>query len=260
MFRNALLVFISLSSAGCLQQGPALGPWQVGPAVAEEIPLGYSAEGRLIESYRFGRGRNPVLIFGGFHGDEQVSVHIARELIDLLNARPTLRNGCSVVIVPNVNPDGYERDTRKNARGVDLNRNFSTANWESSDPTSGSHGGPSPLSEPESQIVFDLVGELEPSSIISIHSITRGRHCNNFDGPAKALAERMAARNGYPVKGSIGYPTPGSFGTWAGKELQIPTLTLELPAGANPEECWADNRQALVSAIQGESRRDRLAK
>lgn len=33
---------------------------------------------------------------------------------------------------------------------------------------------------------------------------------------------------GYPVEESIGYPTPGSFGTWAGVEKGIPTITLEL--------------------------------
>ena len=32
----------------------------------------------------------------------------------------------------------------------------------------------------------------------------------------------------YPVEGDIGYPTPGSFGTWAGIEKNIPTITLEL--------------------------------
>ena len=32
----------------------------------------------------------------------------------------------------------------------------------------------------------------------------------------------------YPTESSIGYPTPGSFGTWAGVERDIPTITLEL--------------------------------
>ena len=32
----------------------------------------------------------------------------------------------------------------------------------------------------------------------------------------------------YPVEENIGYPTPGSFGTWAGIEKEIPTITLEL--------------------------------
>jgi protein MpaA len=32
----------------------------------------------------------------------------------------------------------------------------------------------------------------------------------------------------YPIEENIGYPTPGSFGTWAGIERNIPTITLEL--------------------------------
>ena len=36
----------------------------------------------------------------------------------------------------------------------------------------------------------------------------------------------------YPVEASIGYPTPGSFGTYCGVERNIPTITLEMD-----EEC-----------------------
>ena len=40
----------------------------------------------------------------------------------------------------------------------------------------------------------------------------------------------------YPVEASIGYPTPGSFGTYCGIEKNIPTITLELD-----EECSAQD-------------------
>ena len=50
----------------------------------------------------------------------------------------------------------------------------------------------------------------------------------------------------YPVTTSIGYSTPGSFGTWAGVERGIPTVTLELPSHHSAKRCWADNRRALL--------------
>ena len=50
----------------------------------------------------------------------------------------------------------------------------------------------------------------------------------NYDGNAKQIAEKISNIIGYPVEKSIGYPTPGSFGTWAGIEKNIPTITLEL--------------------------------
>jgi protein MpaA len=50
----------------------------------------------------------------------------------------------------------------------------------------------------------------------------------NYDGPAETLAQKISDIIKYPVEASIGYPTPGSFGTYAGVERQIPTITLEL--------------------------------
>ena len=41
---------------------------------------------------------------------------------------------------------------------------------------------------------------------------------------------------GYPVESDIGYPTPGSFGTYCGVERNIPTLTIEVDENKAPEE------------------------
>jgi murein peptide amidase A len=72
------------------------------------------------------------------------------------------------------------------------------------------------------------------------------RYCNNYDGPGRALAFAMRRHNRYPVTASIGYPTPGSFGAWAGAEHNIPTITLELPSRHSPKRCWEDNFEALL--------------
>ena len=42
------------------------------------------------------------------------------------------------------------------------------------------------------------------------------------------MVERISKIMNYPIEESIGYPTPGSFGTWAGIEKGILTITLEL--------------------------------
>ena len=70
----------------------------------------------------------------------------------------------------------------------------------------------------------------------------------NFDGPALELARRMSKINHYPVTSDIGYPTPGSFGTYAGIEHNIPTITLELPRQPI-HKIWKDNIGALLEAI-----------
>jgi protein MpaA len=184
------------------------------------------------------------------HGNEPKSVYVCRRFIDLLQADPDVGAHVSWIIVPVVNPDGLERRKRKNARGVDLNRNFPTKNWElSRRPRSRMYGGSGPASEPETKAVIRAVERFQPAWIVTVHSIDRGRFCNNYDGPARKLAQKMARHNKYPVRASIGYPTPGSFGTWAGIERGIPTLTLELPSHHSSKRCWQYNRNALLCTL-----------
>jgi len=209
--------------------------------------IGTSVEGRPIESFvRRSLRTETNIIFGGFHGNEPKSVYVARRLIELLAADSTTGSNLAWVVVPMVNPDGCFRRKRRNANGVDINRNFPTENWERGSPRSRMFGGEFPASEPETRTVVKLVERVRPSRIIAIHSIDRGRECNNYDGPGRALAEAMSRVNGYPVKNSIGYPTPGSFGTWAGVERGIPTITLELPSRHSPQRCWGDNMMSLL--------------
>lgn len=211
------------------------------------LGLGISVEGRAIQAYlRPGSTENTTMILAGFHGDEPKGVFVARRLIELLSSDPTAGLGIGWMIVPVVNPDGYERRKRRNAHGIDLNRNFPTKNWELSSRRSRMFGGTRPGGEPETLAVIEAVRRYPPRRIISIHSISGGRECNNHDGPARAIAEAMHRVNGYPVSSSIGYPTPGSFGTWAGVEQEIPIVTLELPSTLSSKRCWEDNRGALL--------------
>lgn len=200
------------------------------------------------------------IVFGGFHGDEPKSVDLAGRLIELLRASQHDETGQDEanaavgynpadlrwVVFPVVNPDGLDIRNRRNARKVDINRNFPTENFEVGIRRSRMFGGSAPASEPETRAVIKLVERCRPASIITIHSISGNRFCNNYDGPGKTLAAAMKRRNGYPVVPSIGYPTPGSFGAWAGLERNIPTITLELPSHHSGKRCWADNRNALL--------------
>ena len=52
--------------------------------------------------------------------------------------------------------------------------------------------------------------------------------CNNYDGPAKAIAQTMSALNGYEARDNIGYPTPGSLGSWAGRAKDLPPTRKDL--------------------------------
>lgn len=194
----------------------------------------------------FGSGADSVLIFAGIHGDEPTSASLARDLAAHLRAHPEIADGHTVAVLTDANPDGLARHSRYNSRGVDLNRNFPAKNWRR---TGGKHGA-KPVSEPETAAIIRAIDAIRPNRIVSIHSAGPGHHCNNYDGPARGLAATMGRYNGYPVKASMGYPTPGSFGSWAGIDRNLPTITLELPRNRSGPACWRENREALLAFIR----------
>ena len=81
---------------------------------------------------------------------------------------------------------------------------------------------------------------------------TTGRPMNNYDGPGKALAQSLSRFNKYMVSDSIGYPTPGSLGSWVGNDLDTPIITLELPRKISPENAWNANKLALIEMLKFE--------
>ena len=189
-----------------------------------------------------------TLVIAAIHGDEPSAAYVGRKLLEYLREHPDETGGHGVGVIPVANPDGVAARTRTNANGVDCNRNFPASNWKLTRP-GRNHAGPSPASEPETRAVMQAVTMLRPARVISIHSPLR---CNNYDGPpaAQALAALMAEHNGYPVQSSIGYATPGSFGTWAGVEQGIPVITLELPPRTPGERAWQENKEALLAVIR----------
>ncbi len=76
-----------------------------------------------------------------------------------------------------------------------------------------------------------------------LHSTRRGPFVN-FDGPANEVAARFAEGAGDPwtVQPSMGYPTPGSLGSWMGVDRGVPILTIEFDRDCDP----VDSRRALL--------------
>jgi len=210
--------------------------------------LGRSVLGTPIKMYVFGSGSPTILIFGGIHGNEYTSSYVARNLTFVLDKDPSVYEGKTVAVIPAANPDGLVANTRVNANGVDCNRNFPASNWQFTE-RGNNFGGVRPASEPETRAIIKAVEELKPVCIVSIHSIANGKHGNNYDGPAEDIAGILAGKNGYNILPTMGYPTPGSFGTWAGIDRRIPTITLELPREATSSEAWRQNRAALLALI-----------
>jgi protein MpaA len=258
-------MFAVISIAGCASQSregmsaartptpssSTMPPQQPAQRVVLPPPtiLGYSVQHRPIELYQFGAGPRPVLVMGAIHGSEPTSANISHGLLEDLARDPSLADGVPVAIIPFANPDGYAARTRTNAHGVDLNRNFPASNYSTKRRATRANNNPGQqsASEPETAALIAAIERWQPRLIISVHSMDKPT--NNYDGPAREIAELMSRHNGYPPTATIGYPTPGSLGSWAGIDRQIPMITLELPHSLPASRAWADNRQAVLAAI-----------
>ena len=158
-----------------------------------------------------------VLVIGCMHGDEPQGKYLIQEYLKS-------NTETKLLFIPCLNPDGIKSNTRVNANGVDLNRNFPTKNWELTE-KNNFYGGQEPASEIETKFLINVIEEYKPELILTLHAPYK---VVNYDGDALNIAQKISEIIKYPVEASIGYPTPGSFGTWAGIENNIPTITLEL--------------------------------
>lgn len=164
----------------------------------------------------------PFLVIGVFHGDEPQGEFLINEYLKTHKNSQTL-------FIPCLNPDGKKLNTRQNANNVDLNRNFPTQNWVVAE-DEHYFGGNEPASEIETKFMIEVIEEYNPKFILTLHS----PYCVvNYDGDAFEIAEKISEIIKYPVESDIGYPTPGSFGTYCGVERNIPTITLELDENTN---------------------------
>lgn len=229
----ALLATISISASAAAQAPAAeakTGAAKTSTA-RRDLDLGLSCLKRQIRASVFGAGKRGVLVLGAVHGDEPASATLAEAFIASLE-KVVLPSDVTVVVVPTVNPDGLKANTRYNGCGVDVNRNFPTKSWQPAAQDARHNPGKRPASEPETRLIIDLVERYKPELIVSIHAPL---HCVNWDGPAESFAGAIAGANGYELKASIGYPTPGSLGAYAGIERRIPAVTLELPPTSSDE-------------------------
>jgi hypothetical protein len=146
-----------------------------GPVVTTREVVGTSVEGRPIVAIHRARegARRVVLVIGNVHGDEKAGLRVVR----LLRDRRSLPADLDLWLVPTFNPDGVAHDTRTNAHGVDLNRNF-PYRWRHSSrgPT---WSGPRWLSEPESLALRALHRRLEPRLTLVFHQPLFGVGAND---------------------------------------------------------------------------------
>lgn len=90
--------------------------------------IGTSVEGRSINHLWFGRGPFRVLLWSQMHGDEPTATAALFDLFEHVRRHRSeprverILDTLTIHAVPMLNPDGAERYQRRNAQGIDINR------------------------------------------------------------------------------------------------------------------------------------------
>ncbi len=279
------LVFLSLLGSWCLADEiettvPALcsaldkafvkRKWGKNPCEGTQwIVGGRSVKGRplIYAEYGDNEPKNVTLIFSMVHGDEITPLYLGFEVARHVEKKIKEWPKSKVIVAPLVSPDGFldYPKTRTNANGVDCNRNLGTKDWDAeaikawktkfaSNPRR--FPGFTADSEPETRFQKELIAKYKPTKIISIHAPL---NFIDYDGPDHLAIERFSKEYiktcvelQQRVRAVRGGFFPGSLGNYAGQDLGIPTITLELPS-ANADKAplyWKLFREGIATAIE----------
>lgn len=268
-----LIVLLVLGVAAWVKSRKEPAPQAAAPASRsiDYKVIGESVEGRKIESFTYaaapGKGQKHLLFVGGIHGGyEWNSVLLAYEFLDYLEKNQELiPESLSVSVIPNANPDGVFKVSKKvgrfsatdvsknskvlasgrfNANGIDLNRNFDCkwkpkSSWQNKTVSAGSK----PFSEPESLAIKNFVAENKPDAVIFWHSQSNAVYASECQKgilpETLTIMDAYAKAAGYKaVKSFDGYEISGDAEGWLAS-IDIPAITVELKTHESIE--WPQN-------------------
>jgi predicted deacylase len=222
---GALAVLLGALVAGMVVNPAGAAASPARPAVVSARVVGHSVAGRPLHAYRLGDpgSANRVVVMSTMHGDEPATRRILAALRD---GAPI--SGIDLWVVPVVNPDGLARHTRKNAHGVDLNRNY-PYRWADLDGRYES--GPRAASEPETRALMAFFAEIRPRRVVSIHQPLNGVDVST---PAsRPFAVRLADGLDLPRRNlTCGGTCYGTFTQWFMHRFGGVAVTVEY--GAHP--------------------------
>ena len=135
--------------------------------VVQEV--GRSAEGRPLHHATWGQGNTRVLLWSQMHGDESTATMALADLFRFLGEHPNhpivqhLRANTTLHFLPLMNPDGAIRFQRRNAQGIDINRDARA------------------LASPEAQTLKQLYDKVQPDFSFNLHDQQAGYRAGDTD-------------------------------------------------------------------------------
>lgn len=158
------------------------GPLATGARGFKTEEVGRSAEGRPLRHVSWGQGDKVVLFWSQMHGDESTASMAIADLFRFLGEHPDdpivqrLRQGTTLHFLPVMNPDGAARFQRRNAQGIDVNRDARA------------------LASPEARALHELRERLKPDFGFNLHDQNVGTRAGD-SGRGTAIALLAPAYN-----------------------------------------------------------------
>ena len=238
--------------------------------------VGRSVENRSISLLRLGTGARRVLLWSQMHGDEPSATPALLDIAHLLASNRdeeparSILTELTLLMVPMLNPDGAERYSRRNALGIDLNRDALHLETpealllkqlrDEHEPVMGFN-----LHDQSRRIMAGDTGKLATISLLSVagdpdQTVTPGRRRTMRAGSAVVEALRAVSNIGADI--GIGrYDedwNPRAFGDnvtrWG-----TPVLLIEsggLPPGGDLRDLTRLNVVGILHALAGLARND----
>ena len=265
--------------------------------------IGKSILGRSIPRITLGKGNKSIVYIVAHHGMEWITTPLLCKFVeDFCNefehgvhffdiSSRVLFETRKIHIIPMLNPDGvdyaingvnnsnplYSRLLRinpsfdfthwqANARGVDLNHNYSSGfneykiiekNLMLTQGAATKYSGEYPESEPETRALCNFVRFEQPHLALTLH--TQGEEIyytsgENSNSSALPIAKTLSRLTGYKISFPTGTAKYGGFTDWFIDEFNKPSFTLECGLGTNPlpfsdfEYIYCKIKKALFTA------------
>ncbi|WP_169303047.1 M14 family metallopeptidase [Thalassotalea mangrovi] len=134
--------------------------------------VGKSFLAKPIYHIQVGEGNRHVFMWSQMHGDEPTATASVFDLINYIDAPgnqqwfQSWKDELTLHIVPMVNPDGAEQESRFNAQGIDINRDAKR------------------LQTPEGRVLLKLADSIQPEFGFNLHDQNRFYTTGESDKPA----------------------------------------------------------------------------
>ncbi len=191
------------------------------PKKIQLTEVGRSFEGRPITLITLGHGPDTVLLWSQMHGDEPSATPALLDIASFLLAHAdepesaAILDGLTLVMIPILNPDGAQDYRRRNAQGIDINRDARV------------------LATPEGRILKRIRDEYQPILGFNLHDQDRRKTVGNTGVPATIAVLAVAGDEAKTL-------TPGRLRAKRACAAIVEALEPHIPGGlARFDDSWS---------------------